>query len=64
LAPLDTWFPRLGVAGGLTLILASQFLLAALIDQFGLFGATPRLLDMPKAIGLVLMLGGVWLVVR
>jgi transporter family-2 protein len=56
--------PRLGAARGLTLILASQFLLAALIDQFGLFAATPRPLDMPKVIGLVLMLGGAWLVVR
>ena len=56
--------PRLGAARGLTLILASQFLLAALIDQFGLFAATPRPLDLSKYIGLGIMLGGVWLVVR
>lgn len=56
--------PRLGAAKGFTLILASQFLLAALIDHFGLFGAVPRPLDLSKAIGLAVMLGGVWLVVR
>lgn len=56
--------PRLGAARGFTLILASQFLLAALIDHFGLFGADVRPLDLSKATGLAVMLGGVWLVVR
>lgn len=56
--------PRLGAAKGFTLILASQFLLAALIDHFGLFGAVQRPLDLAKALGLAVMLGGVWLVVR
>ncbi len=56
--------PRMGAAGGFTLILASQFLLAALIDHFGLFGAALRPLDLTKALGLAVMLGGVWLVVR
>ncbi|MEA1977097.1 MAG: DMT family transporter [Chloroflexota bacterium] len=56
--------PRMGAARGLTLILASQFLLAALIDQFGLFAAVPRPLDPSKFLGLAVMLVGVWLVVR
>ncbi len=56
--------PRLGAAKGFTLILASQFLLAALIDHFDLFGAVQRPLDLAKALGLAVMLGGVWLVVR
>ncbi|MGD1969767.1 MAG: DMT family transporter [Desulfobacterales bacterium] len=54
--------PRLGVAKGFTLIVAAQFLIAALIDHFGLFGATLRPLDMARSVGLCLMLLGVWLV--
>ena len=56
--------PRLGVAKGFTLIVASQFLIAALIDHFGFFGATVRPLDMTRSLGLCFMLLGVWLVVR
>jgi transporter family-2 protein len=46
------------------MIVASQFLLAALIDHLGLLGALPRPLDLSRVLGLVVMLGGVWLVVR
>jgi transporter family-2 protein len=56
--------PRMGAARGFTLILGSQFLLAALIDHFGLFAAIQRPLDLTKIIGLAVMLGGIWLVVR
>ncbi|HSR47588.1 MAG TPA: DMT family transporter [Anaerolineales bacterium] len=56
--------PRIGAARGLTMIVASQFLLAALVDQFGLLGAVPRPLDPSRILGLAIMLGGVWLVVR
>ena len=56
--------PRLGVAKGFTLIVASQFIIAALIDHFGLFGATVRPVEMTRAAGLCFMLLGVWLVVR
>jgi len=56
--------PRLGVAGGFMLIVASQFLLAALIDHFGWFQATIRPIDLPRLSGLGLMMVGVWLVNR
>ena len=56
--------PRLGVAKGFTVIVASQFLIASLIDHFGFFGATVRPLDMTRSLGLCFMLLGVWLVVR
>ncbi len=54
--------PRLGVAGGFMLIVASQFLLAALIDHFGWFQAPMRPLDLPRLTGLGLMMIGVWFV--
>ena len=56
--------PRLGVAAGFMLIVASQFLLAALIDHFGWFQAPVRLLDISRLAGLGMMLLGVWLVNR
>jgi len=56
--------PRLGVARAFTLITGSQFLMAALIDHFGLFGAVVRPVDATRALGLVVMMAGVWLVVR
>ncbi|HSB89922.1 MAG TPA: DMT family transporter [Anaerolineales bacterium] len=56
--------PRLGAAKGFTLILASQFLLAALIDHFGLFGAAVRPLTASRVVGLGTLLASVWLVVR
>lgn len=56
--------PRLGAARGFTVIVASQFLLAAAIDHLGLLGATQRALDVNRATGLLVMLGGVWLILR
>jgi len=56
--------PRLGVARAFTLIVASQFLMAALIDHFGFFGAAVRPVDAGRALGLAVMMAGVWLVVR
>jgi len=56
--------PRLGVAKGFTLIVASQFVIAALIDHFGFFGAGVRPLDLARLLGLSLILLGVWIVVR
>jgi len=56
--------PRLGAARAFTLIVASQFLMAAVIDHFGFFGAAVRTVDATRAVGLVVMMAGVWLVVR
>ena len=56
--------PRLGVAKGFTLTVASQFLIASLIDHFGFFGATVRPMELTRLLGLCLMLFGVWLVVK
>ena len=56
--------PRLGVAKGFTLTVASQFLIASLIDHFGFFGAAVRPMEITRSLGLCLMLFGVWLVVK
>lgn len=56
--------PRLGVAKGFTLIVATQFVIAALIDHYGFFGAALRPMDITRLLGLGLMVVGVWMVVR
>jgi bacterial/archaeal transporter family-2 protein len=56
--------PRLGLVITFTVMLASQFLLAALLDHNGWLGAAVRPVDWSRMLGLVVMLFGVWLTVR
>jgi transporter family-2 protein len=55
---------RLGVVRGLLLITVAQFVVSAAIDQFGWLGAGVQPLTLAKASGIVLLLGGGWLVLR
>lgn len=56
--------PRLGLAAGFTMIVAAQFIAAALIDHFGLFGAAVRSVDPIRTLGLAMLLVSVWLIMR
>ncbi|MBI5957562.1 MAG: DMT family transporter [Chloroflexi bacterium] len=56
--------PRVGVAATVTLIVAGQLTLAAILDHFGWLGADERHLDLPRLIGIVVLFIGVWLIVR
>ena len=56
--------PRLGLVSSMTLIVAVQFMAAAVLDHFGLLGATLRPLDWARALGMAVVLLGVWLIVR
>jgi len=56
--------PRMGAAKGFTLMIAAQFILAAAIDHYGLFGAALRPLDLQRFGGMVVVLAGVWMVIR
>ncbi len=55
---------HLGVLAALVTIVASQLLAAALIDQFGLFELPAIAMTPARALGLLLMLAGVFLVAR
>ena len=55
---------ELGMAKAFTVIVASQLLTALLFDQFGLFGAAVRTMDLLRVAGLVFLILGVWLVLR
>jgi transporter family-2 protein len=56
--------PRIGVAGAITSIVAGQLLVSTILDHFGLLGALNRPLDPTRAIGLAVVLVGVWLTVK
>jgi transporter family-2 protein len=55
---------KLGVSVALLAIIVAQLVFAALIDHYGLFGAEVRAFDLTRTGGLLLVLGGTWLVVR
>jgi len=56
--------PRLGLATTLTVTIASQLIIGAIIDHFGLLGATQHPLDLSRVIGILILFVGTWLVIR
>lgn len=56
--------PRLGLVPAFTILVAAQFMTAALIDQFGLFGAEIRQISLSRVTGMLVMLLGIWLTMR
>ena len=56
--------PRLGLATTLTITISIQLVLGAIIDHFGLLHAAYHPLDLPRLVGIVILLLGTWLVVR
>lgn len=56
--------PRIGVAGALITLLAGQLLVGSFLDHFGLLGAAQRAIDLPRIIGLGVVMLGVWLTVK
>ena len=56
--------PRLGLVVTLTILVASQFIVGALLDHFGIFGADLRPLNLTRLAGIGVMLFGFWLIIR
>ena len=56
--------PRVGVVTTIFLIVAGQLMMGTIIDHFGLFETSVRHLDPTRILGMVIMLIGVWLIVR
>lgn len=52
---------KVGVAPATTAIILGQVVTASLIDFFGWFGVEPLPFNLWKALGIVLMAGGAWL---
>lgn len=53
--------PRIGIANMLSLAIAGQIIMAVLLDHFGVFGSV-HMINPVRAIGVVLLIGGVYLV--
>jgi len=56
--------PRLGLVATFTIIVSAQFVVAALIDHFGVLGAATRPIDLSRMVGIALLLAGIWLTMR
>jgi transporter family-2 protein len=55
---------RLGVVAAMTVIVAAQFIAAAVVDHFGVLGANLQPMTLKRLTGVALMLLGTWLVIR
>ena len=56
--------PRVGVAGGIILVIAGQLIMAVLIDHFGWLGVEVRHFQPSRLLGFGAMFLGIWLVIR
>ena len=56
--------PRIGLSKAFTIIVATQFIMAIIIDHYGLMGASIRPADMSKLLGVGTLLTGVWLIIK
>ena len=64
LSAVSYTIPRIGVATTVTLVVVAQLVTAALLDHFGLLGATVRLIDPGRLAGIAVLLLGTWLIMR
>lgn len=56
--------PRIGVAAAITTIVAGQLLVGTVLDHFGLLEADVRSFDATRALGMAVVLVGVWITVK
>jgi transporter family-2 protein len=54
--------PRLGVALTFSLIIAGQMLVTVIVDHYGLLDVPVKTINLPRIIGILLIIGGVILV--
>jgi bacterial/archaeal transporter family-2 protein len=56
--------PKLGGAGYIALLVSGQMIAGLALDQFGLLGIPERQIDLPRLLGVALLVGGVVLIRR
>jgi len=64
LATYSFAIPRIGLATTVTLAIVAQLILSAILDHFGFLGSVQRSLDLRRAIGILVLFSGTWLIVR
>ena len=56
--------PRLGLVVMFTVLISAQFCVAALLDHFGWMGAPLRPLNLPRLVGMLTVMAGIWLTLK
>jgi bacterial/archaeal transporter family-2 protein len=56
--------PRIGIAGAMITLLTGQLIAGSILDHFGLLGALQRPFDFNRALGLAIVMLGVWITVK
>lgn len=56
--------PHLGAATFVALLITGQMLASVTFDHFGWLGLTQRAIDLPRLVGVVMLIGGVILIRR
>ena len=64
ISAISYMIPRVGVGAAVITIVAGQMLVSTVLDHFGWLGGMGRPLDPARAIGLAVVLVGVWLTVK
>lgn len=64
ISALSYMIPRIGVGPAVITIVAGQMLVSTVLDHFGWLGGMGRPMEPVRAIGLVVVLLGVWLTVK
>ena len=61
---INVTLPRLGSTMMVSLIIVGQLMAGVVIDHFGLLGVATRPIDLPRAIGLVVLVLGAYLIAK
>ncbi|HET6594033.1 MAG TPA: DMT family transporter [Anaerolineales bacterium] len=61
---LSHMIPRVGVGAAVITIVAGQMLVSTVLDHYGWLGGMGRPMDPTRAVGLAVVLAGVWLTVK
>ncbi|MEP7375113.1 MAG: DMT family transporter [Chitinophagaceae bacterium] len=56
--------PRIGVGTAIAFIVTGQIICAVAIDHFGLFNVAVRAISLTRTAGILLMIGGIYLVMK
>jgi transporter family-2 protein len=56
--------PKIGVGPAIGLIVTGQIICAVVIDHFGLFNVAVRSISLTRAAGVLLMIGGIYLIMK
>jgi transporter family-2 protein len=61
---INVSFPKVGATTAIVLIIVGQLITGLVIDQFGLLGVTARPIDLSRAVAVVLLFSGAFLIAR